>query len=192
MLSVLSHSLKAGFRPDQPRGQDGRWTGGAGQIVRSQIEKTGNARIDAKTELLVDVVKEAISISGDVRVPAYGVRLHAATARLIRNLDIPGIGRHGVEQSFSLGDSVGYGLEGSVRTDVVLRDGRTSSAPILAVWDFKTGNARLTPARVREIREGLGVGSDVPVIEIHVRRGVAVKSHAATTKISVFADIHWF
>ena len=56
MLSVLSHSFKAGVRPDQPRGSDGRWTGGAGQIVRSQIEKTGNARIDAKTELLVDVV----------------------------------------------------------------------------------------------------------------------------------------
>ncbi|MFK5599755.1 hypothetical protein ACFZ8E_22545 [Methylobacterium sp. HMF5984] len=81
----------------------------------------------------MDVVKEAISISGEVRVPAYGVRLHAATARLIRNLDIPGIVRHGVEQSFSLGDSVGYGLEGSVRTDVVLRDGRTSSALISAI-----------------------------------------------------------
>ena len=141
MLLALSHSLKAGFRQDQPRGPDGCWIGGAGQTVCTRIDKTGNARIDSKTELLVDVVKEAVSIIGEGSGAAYGVQVHTTTAAMLRELHIPGIGRHGVEQSFSLGDTVRYGLDGSVRTDVVLRDGRTASSPILAVWHFKTGGS---------------------------------------------------
>ena len=178
MLSALSHSLKAGFRQDQPRGPDGCWIGGAGQIVCTRIDKTGNARIDAKTELLVDVVKEAVSIVGEGSGAAYGVQVHTTTAAMLRDLDILGIGRHGIEQSFSLGDTVRYGLDGSVRTDVVLRDGRTESSPILAVWDFKTGGALLTPSRIRELRSSLGIGLDVPIIEIHISRGISVK-HAS-------------
>ena len=178
MLSALSHSLKTGFRQDQPRGPDGCWIGGVGEMVCTRIDKTGNARIDAKTELLVDVVKEAVSIVGEGSGAAYGVQVHTTTAAMLRDLDIPGIGRHGIEQSFSLGDTVRYGLDGSVRTDVVLRGGRTESSPILAVWDFKTGGALLTPSRIRELRSSLGIGLDVPIIEIHISRGISVK-HAS-------------
>ena len=58
---------------------------------------------------------------------------------------------------------------------MVLRDGRGPLAPILAVWDIKTGNARLDAQRVAQLRENLGIGSDVPIIEIHIRRGISVK-----------------
>jgi hypothetical protein len=95
----------------------------------------------------------------------------------MRELDLPGIGKHGVEQSFSAGDTVRYGLDGSVRTDIIYRDGRTSAAPIRAIWDLKTGRARLTSKRVGELRDAVGVDGSVPVIELHIDRGITVKNH---------------
>jgi hypothetical protein len=92
-------------------------------------------------------------------------------------LDLPGIGRDGVEQSFVAGDVVRHGFSGSIRTDVLLRDGRTSAAPIRAIWDIKTGEEGLSPNRVRALRTGAGVDESIPVIEIHLLRGISVKSH---------------
>ena len=43
----------------------------------------------------------------------------------------------------------------------------------IAVYDLKTGNARLTPSRVRELREGLGQ-PDIPVIELRYRQVSAI------------------
>jgi hypothetical protein len=94
--------------------------------------------------------------------PIFGIHAHLEFAKRVRALNIPGIRTEGVEQSFDLGDVVRYGLEGSVRTDVVLRD--RSGIPI-AVYDLKTGNAKLTPSRVREIRDAVG-RRDIPVIEL--------------------------
>jgi hypothetical protein len=85
--------------------------------------------------------------------PVFGIQAHVEFARRVRELNIPGIRQEGVEQSFSVGDVVRYGLEGSVRTDIVLRD--RDGIPI-AVYDLKTGNAKLTPSRIREIRDSLG------------------------------------
>lgn len=168
--------IKAGFRHDQSRDARGRWDGGRGTVIVTRVEATGNARIDARTKTLVDVVKEIVEDLGGGSGAGFGIQVHLQSARAIRSLDLPGTGRHGVEQSFSGGGLVRYGLDGSVRTDVILRDGRTESAPILAVWDIKTGRARLSAKRVADIRAALNVGKDVPVIEIHVERGVSVKS----------------
>lgn len=167
---------KAGFRQDQSRGPDGRWDGGNGGVIVTRKDKTGNPRIDAKTDTLVDIVKEVVEGLGNGSGAAYGMAVHSASAARIRALDLPGIGKHGVEQSFSFGGLVRYGLNDSVRTDIVLRDGRTASAPILAVWDIKTGNAELKKNRVDEIRANLGIDSTIPIIEIHVRRGTNVKN----------------
>ncbi|MCJ2011256.1 hypothetical protein [Methylobacterium sp. J-076] len=105
------------------------------------------------------------------------MQIHTASAAMLRSLNLPGIGAYGIEHSFSLGDTARYGLNGSIRTDVVMRDGRKPDAPILSVWDIKTGEARLSAKRAAEIRKNLNIDSEVPVIELHIKRGVSVKSY---------------
>jgi len=103
----------------------------------------------------------------------YGTLVHVAFAADVRGQDIPGIGQDGVEQSFSLGRIVRYGLDDSIRTDVVLRD---ENGEIIAVWDVKTGYAALTDARRQKIREELDLFDDVPIMELHICRGVGCKT----------------
>lgn len=169
-------SLKANFDPSEPRDNQGQWTRRPDGVLVQRNGRTGNRRIDNTTDIIVDAVSDIVGQNGPGKGPLYGVAIHSQSAALIRSLDLPGIGSYGVEQSFSAGDTVQYGLDGSVRTDVVLRDGRTIDAPIIAIYDIKTGGAKLTPSRVREIRASAGVDESVPVIEIHVTRGVRVKS----------------
>ncbi|NEU12076.1 hypothetical protein G3T14_08020 [Methylobacterium sp. BTF04] len=121
-------------------------------------------------------MKDVVANVGPGMGPVCGTSIPSEAAKLIRNYDLPGIGLRGVEQSFSLGDLVRYGLDGSIRTDAILRDGRTIAAPVLAVFDIKTGGAKLTPERADEIRMHLGVGKDVPVIELHISKGLDAKS----------------
>lgn len=168
--------LKANFNLSEPRDNGGRWTIRPDGVRVSRNDRTGNRRIDNTTDLVVDAVSDVVGQNGPGRGPLYGVAIHSQSADLIRSLNLPGIGSYGVEQSFSAGDTARYGLDGSVRTDIVLRDGRTQDAPIMAIYDLKTGNAKLTRSRVREIRAAVGVDESVPVIEIHVLRGVSVKS----------------
>lgn len=185
-IALRSLEIKAGFRQDQPRGCDGRWCGGSGTVVITQKDQTGDPKVDSKTEEILDILKEVIEASDPGQGAFYGIEIHAKVAARLRELDLPGIGKHGIEQSFSAGGLVRYGLDGSVRTDVILRDGRTAAAPIRAIWDIKTGTARLTPARARELREEAGVDDTVPVIEIHVRRGISVKNlHEVTVLLKV-------
>jgi hypothetical protein len=168
--------LKANFRPDQLRDGAGRWTlVGGSRVVVTRNDRTGHERVDRTSDLLVDELREVSEAAGEGAGPNFGVAVHVEFASRVRELDLPGIGIHGVEQSFSAGDVVRYGLDGSIRTDVVLRSGRGDSGDIQAVWDVKTGTARLTEGRIREIREALGIGPEVPIIELHVRRGVTKK-----------------
>jgi hypothetical protein len=53
----------------------------------------------------------------------------------------------------------GMPLKGSIRLDVV--EGPLNNPTL--VWDYKFGNALLTPARVSQIRTGAGLGPAVPV-----------------------------
>ena len=53
---------------------------------------------------------------------------------------------------------------------------KDDSGKIIAIWDVKTGGAVLTGARVRQLRAEAGVGSDVPVIELHATRGANFKA----------------
>lgn len=168
--------IKAGFRQDQPRGCEGRWCGGSGSVAVLCKDKTGDPRIDAKTDEILDVLKEVVEDTEPGEGFLYGIEIHAKLAARLRELDLPGIGRHGVEQSFVAGDIVRHGLSGSIRTDVILRDGRTSAAPIRAIWDIKTGERGLSLSRVRALRAAAGVDDSVPVIESHLLRGISVKS----------------
>ena len=58
---------------------------------------------------------------------------------------------------------------------------RGSDDTIKAVWDVKTGNAELTNARRQEIRDELGLSDDVPIIELHICRGVSCKLRKGTS-----------
>lgn len=172
-------AVKAGFNVDQPRDERGRWNGGSGGsgVVVVRRDRTGHPKIDLTSDRLVEVMKEVVATVGTGKGALYGIAIHSEAAKQISDADFPGIGRRGVEQSFSLGDTVRYGLNGSIRTDIVLRDGRTIAAPILAVWDIKTGGAKLTPERAAQIRQHLDVGDDVPIIELHISKGLDAKSY---------------
>jgi hypothetical protein len=135
-------------------------------VVQQNGAATGNPRIDRTTERLLSVLVDTVQSLGPGAGPIFGIRAHVEFGRRIKELNIPGIREKGVEQSFSLGGAADYGLEGSIRTDVVLRD--REGIPI-AVYDLKTGNARLTPSRVREIRDALG-RPDIPLIELRYRQ----------------------
>jgi hypothetical protein len=98
----------------------------------------------------------------------YGVRVHKEFADAVREQDLPGIGIKGVEQSFDAKGLARYGLDGSIRTDVVLRN---DEGKIIAIYDVKTGNATMGPTRAEEIRAYTRVGTDVPIIILHAVRG---------------------
>lgn len=129
---------------------------------------TNDPRIDRTTRFLIDALTESareigVDLPFGMRATVFGTRVHTDFARRIRELDLPGIGRDGVEQSWSLDDFARYGLAGSRRTDVYLRD--PSGRP-MAIYDVKTGNARLSPQRIQELRDYVGAGN-IPVIELH-------------------------
>jgi hypothetical protein len=62
-------------------------------------------------------------------------------AKDLRSQNIPGVE---IEQSYSAGDILRYGLHGTIRTDVIFRD---ETLNFIAIWDLKTGTARLEPKR---------------------------------------------
>jgi len=56
----------------------------------------------------------------------------------------------------------GDGLRGTVRLDVV--EGPINSPT--NVFDYKFGNAQLTPLRINQIRNTSGSGPNVPIIQV--------------------------
>jgi hypothetical protein len=98
----------------------------------------------------------------------YRIAVHKAFADAVRARNLPGIGRAGVEQSFDLDGLARYGLDGSIRTDVVLRN---REGVIIAIYDVKTGNATMRPSREAKIRKYTKAARFVPVIILHARRG---------------------
>lgn len=178
-LEILD--IKAGFRPDQPRGCDGRCCGEGGSLTVLRKDRTGDPRIDAKTDEILDVLNEVVGSTEPGEGFLYGTQIYAKLAARLWELDLPGIGRHGVELSFVAGDIARHGLSDSIRTDVLLRDGRTSAAPIRAIWDIKTGETGLSPRRNRAVRAGAGADDSVPIIEIHLLSGISVKGRVSVT-----------
>ena len=146
---------------------------GGGNYVVSQRHTTVNRQIDGITEKIMDALDEVLSSVGPGYGSSYGTLVHTRTANILRDMNIPGIGQDGIEQSFSFGDLVRHGLSGSIRTDVILRNDQ--SGEILAVWDIKTSRERLGSKRVANIRENLNISEDIPVIEVQVKLGVSVK-----------------
>lgn len=100
----------------------------------------------------------------------YGTLIHGRFAAAVRIQNLHGIGYGGVETTFPLAF---YGMKGSIRTDVTLRN---EVGDIIAIYDVKTGEADLKPGRVRELRAKTGVGLSVPMIQLNVSRKSMLKS----------------
>ena len=133
---------------------------------------TGNLRIDETSVKLANIlgpIADAVDRIPNLTSQEYGRVVHEVFGATVRALNLPGIGIDGVETTFPTGS---YGARGSIRTDVALRD---EFGRIIAIYDVKTGERGLDPARVAQLRAKTGVGSNVPVFEISVLRGLSRK-----------------
>jgi hypothetical protein len=115
----------------------------------------------------------------------YGTLVHALFATAVRLGRFRGIGVFDVETTFP---DVQYGAAGSIRTDVILRN---DVGDIIAIYDVKTGGAKLEPRRIRELRAKTGAGPNVPIIEMHIVRGVTLKKARGYVEVSVIAYASW-
>ena len=124
-----------------------RWVGSA--VIRPSTE-----------EQLTGAAGRAAARVGPGRGPVYGTAVHRAFEG-----EVNALGRDDLasEVSYKGGRVVPQGTKGSIRADVV--EGPLSNPR--AIYELKTGDAVLSPARIAEIRSQLpGGGTGVPVIEI--------------------------
>jgi hypothetical protein len=118
------------------------------QLARNTIARLEDAATTANS-----------SVPG--RGPVVGTRRHTIFQRTVAGW---GDRTLRTEVSYRLGWEVSRGKPGSVRLDVVEFDSRGN---IIAVYDYKTGNATLSATRVTQIRSHLPpYAQNVPIIEI--------------------------
>ena len=112
---------------------------------------TGALRGTSTADVLAGAADRASSTVGPGRGPAYGTRVHTTFEG-----EVNALGRSDLstEVSYLNGFEVSRGTPGSVRLDVV-EGPRT--APV-SIYDLKTGSAKLTPARIAQIRSHLPPG----------------------------------
>jgi hypothetical protein len=128
--------------------------------------------IDSTTEILLAELAASLHKFGTGFGSLFGIKVHTDFAKRVRELNLPGIGKVGIEQSFSFGELANYGAKNSIRTDIFLRD---KFGEPLAIYDVKTGNARLTPARVRELLEHVKrTDNPIPIIQLNFNAGTAI------------------
>ena len=120
----------------------------------------GNEYIDQATNTLNNLALEAIKTAGSGRGPVYGTAVHTIFGNLVK---ASGRKDFHVEQSFTLEGLISYGFSGSIRTDVIL--GSFADKPV-AIYDLKTGSARLTQSRAANIRRHFE-GFTGPIIGIY-------------------------
>jgi hypothetical protein len=120
--------------------------------------------------MLLAILAKSVQKMGEGFGTLFGTFVHLDFAARVKGHDLPGVGAKGVEQSFHLGEFVRFGVAGSIRTDIVLKD--KFGNPV-AIYDLKTGNARLTRSRLNELRAHVGV-PDIPIIELRYREGTAL------------------
>jgi hypothetical protein len=173
---LIRATIKAGFDPNQPRDERGQWSseGGVG-VTTSSGFLTGISSIDETSEALSDIligVMEKLEYLPTMSPSQYGVAVHVAFAAALWWRGLPGVGD--IEQSFSR-DTVDpyYGLAGTIRTDATLRN---AQGEIIAIYDVKTGAARISLARANQLRQWTGAAPNTPVFELNVVRGISRKS----------------
>ncbi len=158
----------------------------AGGSVDIGLALTGIERIDIATVELVQTLARVAEIARFTprnSPQTYGTFVHTLFAGALRLQSFAGYGSFEVEQTWGDVPDAPYGARGTIRTDAVLRN---EVGDVIAIYDVKTGNARLTPARVRELRSKTKTGTSVPIIELHVDRGPSLKSQQVSSRISSF------
>jgi hypothetical protein len=113
-----------------------------------------NINISSQLQQCANKANESISGAGHV----VGTQKHVVFANEVNKLNNPQLK---TEVSFKDGKMVPYGTKGSVRFDVVQFD--SNDNPVMA-WDFKTGSAQLTAARIEKMQQAIGKG--VEILEI--------------------------
>jgi len=102
-------------------------------------------------------------VVGSGRGPVHGTRMHTEFSKQVSQISK---GRLKTEVSYKNGQVVPRGTRGSVRVDVLR--GRLDKPR--EIWDLKTGNARLTPQRIQQIRRHLPREcQNIPIREVRPR-----------------------
>jgi hypothetical protein len=173
---LMRAAAKAGFNPDQPRDERGRWTSEGGiEVTTYDGFLTGIPTIDntsvALSHILVGVM-ETVEYLPEMTPSTYGTAVHAAFGLAVNLAGLPGVGD--IEQTFSLEDSdPRYGLPGSVRTDVTLRN---IQGDVIAIYDVKTGDTQMSVSRADELRKMTRAAPNTPVFELNIVRGISRKN----------------
>jgi len=133
---------------------------------------TGISKIDDTTKQLANTlarIKDVVDYLPTFTPQRYGSAVHNEFATTVRALGLRGIAPSDVETTFG-GDY--YGAKGSVRTDVVLRN---DVGDVIAIYDVKTGEKGIEPARAAYLRLKVGVGNEVPIIQMSFKDGITRK-----------------
>jgi hypothetical protein len=178
----LMRAVKAGFNEEQPRDERGRWTAEGGiEVTTYDGFLTGIPTIDNTSEALSNIltkVMAGLEYLPEMKPQTYGTVVHTAFGVAVRVADLPGVGD--IERSFTLEDrDPRYGLAGSIRTDVTLRN---IQGDVIAIYDVKTGDERISRSRADELRAKTRAAPDTPVFELNIVRGVSRKYAAAHSR----------
>jgi hypothetical protein len=149
------------------------------KIVQFNNAITPNPVINRTTDILLWALEQSVAAMGSGFGARFGTAVHVDFANRVRKLDLPGIGQTGVEQTFHPEipfnplELLKYGLAGSVRTDVTLKDPKDPYQRPIAIYDLKTGDAVLRPSRAQELREGVQ-DQTIPIIVLRYKTIEAV------------------
>jgi hypothetical protein len=168
-------AMKANFNPGQRRDERGRWTAEGGvEVTTYDSFLTGIPTIDETSDALSNIltkVMATLEYLPEMTPQKCGIAVHAAFGLAVKLANLPGVGD--IERSFSLEDSdPGYGVAGTVRTDVTLRN---VQGDIIAIYDVKTGDKQMLRPRADALREKTGAAPGTPVFELNIVRGPSRK-----------------
>jgi len=135
-----------------------------GEIVEIEVNgantvegSRGFAAVASPTEDLVGAAARAGRTMGPGKGPVYGTKFHVEFEK-----EVNALGYENTEVAYKNGVEVTPGTPGSVEVDVAI--GNRASPQ--AIYDLKTGSAKLTPARVAQLRQHVPNGQNIPIIEI--------------------------
>jgi len=116
-------------------------------ILGLDVDGNGNGGIQDQLEKAATYANASIDGTGHV----VGTKKHSVFSNKVNDMNISCVA---TEVSYKDGIAVTHGTKGSIRFDVVQYD--ISGIPIKA-WDFKTGSAVLSQARINQMltRSGL-------------------------------------